>query len=184
MFNLSTPATSRAESYLQLIKYVAQYLREHPQLRLVIAARHQVDKYSAEYLVEAKYYQDVFSGDDHLVSLKDDHYSTYRLIDASEVNISFGSTSSIEAISRGRRTLVCQPLVIEDMLLDSQTEWYLSGVSYSNFSKLLGRYLAISDEEFSMIYKSDIEYFSGPKDSHYANNYLRGIIEDATRKHS
>ena len=182
MFDVSTPVTPRAESYLRLIEYVAQYLLEHPDLRLVIAARHPLENYSEEYLAEMQYYKSAFSGVDYLVSHGTDHYSTYRLVDASEVNISFGSTSSIEAINRGRRTLVCQPLVIEDLQLNRPRDWYLSGASYIDFSERLDQYLAISDGEFSELYKSDIEYFSGPKDSQHANKYLRSIIENETRK--
>jgi hypothetical protein len=94
------------------------------------------------------------------------------------VNISFGSTASIEAMGRGRRSLVCQPLLVKELQLNVKKDWYLSGSTYIDFSNQVDKFLSMSDAEYSSKYKADIEYFSGPLNSKPTHVVLGNMISE------
>ena len=182
MFNVHTPTAPRGESYLQLVKYVAKFVQDNPKIKIAIASRYRQDLNPSEFQIEEKYYQEIFSGENHLICVNGDRYSTYRIVDASKVNISFGSTASFEAMARGHRTIVCQPLLEEDMQLEKGKDWYLSGVTYHEFSDQLRKFLSMSDNDYSLRYQSDIEYYAGPRNIKPTYEILSDIIKESKKE--
>jgi hypothetical protein len=182
MFTVLTPTAPRGENYLQLVKYVAKFVQDNPKNKLAIASRYRRDLNPREFQIEEKYYQEVFSGENHLICVNGDRYSTYKIIDASMVNISFGSTASIEAMERGHRTIICQPLLEKEMQLEQKKDWYLSGVTYHEFSDQLRKFLSMSDSDYSLRYKSDIEYYAGPRNTQPTYQILSDIIAESIKK--
>ena len=176
MFDVRTPILPRGDSYRALVEYVARYIHANPTLKLTIASRHSKEESPEEYSVEMQYYKDLFSGSDYLMCLNNKLYSTYRIIDSAKVNISFGSTASIEAMGRGRRSLICQPLLVEELQLKVKKDWYLSGSTYNEFSNQVDKFLTMSDAEYSSKYEADIEYFAGPLNSKPTHVVLGNMI--------
>jgi hypothetical protein len=178
MFDIRTPILPRGDSYQALVEYVARYIHTNPNLKLTIASRHSKEESPEEYAVEMQYYKHLFSGSDYLMCLNNKLYSTYRIIDLAKVNISFGSTASIEAMGRGRRSLVCQPLLVEELQLKVKKDWYLSGSTYNDFSNQVDKLLSMSDAEYSSKYQPDIEYFAGPRNARPTHVVLSDIIAE------
>ena len=176
MFDVRTPILPRGDSYRALVEYVARYIHANPTLKLTIASRHSKEESPEEYSVEMQYYKDLFSGSDYLMCLNNKLYSTYRIIDSAKVNISFGSTASIEAMGRGRRSLICQPLLVEELQLKVKKDWYLSGSTYNEFSNQVDKFLTMSDAEYSSEYEADIEYYAGPLNSKPTHVVLGNMI--------
>ena len=139
---------------------------------------HSKEESPEEYAVEMQYYKHLFSGSDYLMCLNNKLYSTYRIIDLAKVNISFGSTASIEAMGRGRRSLVCQPLLVEELQLKVKKDWYLSGSTYNEFSNQVDKFLTMSDAEYSSKYEADIEYFAGPLNSKPTHVVLGNMVSE------
>ena len=178
MFDIRTPILPRGDSYQVLVEYVARYIQANPNLKLTIASRHSKEESPEEYAVEMQYYKNFFSGSNYLMCLSNKLYSTYRIIDSSKVNISFGSTASIEAMGRGRRSLICQPLLVEELQLKVKRDWYLSGSTYDEFSNQVDKFLTMSDAEYSSKYEADIEYFAGPFNSKPTHVVLGNMISE------
>ena len=176
MFDVRTPILPRGDSYRALVEYVARYIHANPTLKLTIASRHSKEESPEEYSVEMQYYKDLFSGSDYLMCLNNKLYSTYRIIDSAKVNISFGSTASIEAMGRGRRSVICQPLLVEELQLKVKKDWYLSGSTYNEFSNQVDKFLTMSDAEYSTEYEADIEYYAGPLNSKPTHVVLGNMI--------
>ena len=176
MFDVRTPILPRGDSYRALVEYVARYIHANPTLKLTIASRHSKEESPEEYAVEMQYYKDLFSGSDYLMCLNNKLYSTYRIIDLAKVNISFGSTASIEAMGRGRRSVICQPLLVEELQLKVKKDWYLSGSTYNEFSNQVDKFLTMSDAEYSSEYEADIEYYAGPLNSKPTHVVLGNMI--------
>jgi len=178
MFDIRTPILPRGDSYQALVEYVARFIHTNPNLKLTIASRHSKEESPEEFALEMEYYKDLFSGSDYLMCLNNKLYSTYRIIDSSKVNISFGSTASIEAMGRGRRSLICQPLLVKELQLKVKKDWYLSGSTYNEFSNQVNKFLTMSDAEYSLKYEADIEYFSGPLNSKPTHVVLGNMISE------
>ena len=84
-------------------------------------------------------------------------------------------------MARGHRTIVCQPLLEEDMQLKKLKDWYLSGVTYHEFSDQLRKFLSMSDNDYSLRYQSDIEYYAGPRNIQPTYKILSDIIAESIK---
>ena len=84
-------------------------------------------------------------------------------------------------MGRFRRTLVCQPLIVEELQLETPRDWYLSGATYDQFSHQLERLMAMSDAEYSLKYQLDIEYFAGPRNSIATHILLEELIAECMK---
>ncbi len=81
-------------------------------------------------------------------------------------------------MGRGRRSLICQPLLVEELQLKVKKDWYLSGSTYNDFSNQVDKLLSMSDAEYSSKYQPDIEYFAGPRNARPTHVVLSDIIAE------
>ena len=129
-------------------RWVSTWLVENPTSTLVVALRSAFSD-TANLDAEVAYYSAHF-GTKHKFLPRRDFRSTYQIMDAVRVTVCAGTTSGLENLARGNRTLQCNPLRDESELLPIRSVWYLPRGEYSTFASRLNTVLAMSDDEFRM----------------------------------
>ncbi|MCF8176897.1 MAG: hypothetical protein K9J74_00155 [Sulfuritalea sp.] len=166
-----------------LTEYLRRYNDTHG-LSIVVAMREGV---SGEK-TEAEYFRTRF-GDTKGFSLipRGDYLSTYGLMSRSRVVLSLTSTTGVDAISWGKKSMYI-PFYLSSIYRMSSNryasdedmwKWTVSGVSYEEFEKKLDALLAIPQEQYIAEVSNSARALSNYGAELPAHAYIRNMILNA-----
>ena len=115
---------------------------------------------SMERIAELNWYQKYIG--DEAKNIKEnikEHFSTYQLIDSSDVSIGFISTALLEGMSRGNRCLQCNYTGNVKWDFHYSGPWFTSEYTYEDFAKCVDYLFSLNDSEFNALSKKCINYF-------------------------
>jgi len=136
------------KSISTICEWVSRYIKNRPDIKLCIAARSWLNSDLSE--VEREWYSKY--GLDKYLYFREDRYSSYKLVDASEVTVSSISTLFFETLARRKKITLIDPEGYYILALPTYVEpdpiLYLYDSSYDEFEKRVNELLAIPLSEF------------------------------------
>jgi surface carbohydrate biosynthesis protein len=166
------------DSIHRFVQFVGRFHKDNPQYSIAIAGHYNPTLHPEAYSAEREYFEGPFGNSVAFTENNLEGYSTYNLLDRCAVTVSGGSTAAIESLGRANRTLICMPSAIPSMQPSKSIGWFLWGATYEEFSTRLCEILNMSDSDFRLKYRTEIDYFCGPEESQPAHEVLTEMIAD------
>lgn len=146
------------KGYALLCEWLAKYLQENPGLKLCIAARSMIDgRYSDEEMAWYSRY-----GLENYLYYREDRFSTYRLVDSSNVTLCAMSTVFFESLARGSKILLLNLTGYEIMtlptLMPPDPLLYLYESTYDEFRERINLLMQMEIGEYSSITSAYAKY--------------------------
>ena len=108
-----------------------------------------------------------------------EHFTTYRLIDNSQVSIAWISTALQEGMARGNKVLFCNFTGQDKWDIPVDGVWQLNTPSFEAFEERMLRLLSMTDDEFCKLSSNAAKYIQGGSREVPASEALRRLIEEA-----
>ena len=168
--------TESADGSGPLASYAIRYGKENNKLVCIAGKRHANSLLRKK---EIEWYRKYIADDaENIQPVKKNEFSTYQLIDSSEVSVSFMSTALLEGFCRNNKVLFCN--YTGDNLWDFPVEglWTLTDKSYQKFSERMDELLSISRNEFNKLSKDAKMYVMNYDESAPPIEFLTKYIRD------
>ena len=161
------------EAYSLLIKYLHQYLEDNPfSFAIALVSRKE------QYLDEKEYYQNMFGSKAILVDNIREEFTTYSVMDQSDLVISADSTAGVEALGWGKKVFLFNILGSVDHSLNKKFSGCLTmhSSSYKEFSEKMDFLRKVSTEEYSKLVEKERKYLMNYDPAAPAHKIIRAKI--------
>lgn len=153
----------------RLNEHLARYVSERP-LRLSVAGRSRDER-------ERRAYEELFGGKAVFVPNDPAAYSSYALMDRSDVVVSLYSTAAFEAFGWGRKTLFCNLSGDPTLSCPVPGPWSLTEGGYEEFRARLDALLARGRRDFREESAEAARYLMAYDPARPAHRRLRALVE-------
>ena len=159
-----------------IAKYAVRFGREHNK-RVRIAGKRSVD--APQRPSEVAWYEKYVGREIEVSPRVRDEFTTYQLIDQSEISIAFISSALQEGVARGNRVLFCNYTGQERWNFPVPGIWQLTEPGYEAFEKRLLELLAMSPEEFRAASRDARQYVMEYDEKMPTHVFLQNLIAGA-----
>lgn len=139
-----------------ILKNLSTYIKKY-KLKLYILGKHNNEQSSNEF----NYFNNFFK-EDNWKFLVNDNINSYKLVDKSEVILTFHSTLGYESLSRGNKTIFINPFNDEKSMASTKFGWpsklkkngpfWTTNVTYRGFETIVNRVRDMKNNEFKSLF--------------------------------
>ncbi len=141
------PDSTMRVDFERCLDLLSAYMLEFPERRVAVAMASASDN-PDQFPAELAFLQGKLGDQVILCPKETENFSVYALTDAAEVVLASNSTAGIEALARGRRTLITGKMHRELFLESEEPPWVCDDTSQDSFNMKIETLLAIDDEAF------------------------------------